>query len=109
MELSEIVTIENVKLGMRVVRNPNDWRSKWRDDKRKPGTIIGYTDMDGFLVGENSKRKHKTDRITYENGPGWCVVCWDSGNKSIYPIGASNFLSSKWWRGGPCHSLLTQN
>ena len=69
-----------------------------------PGTVIGYTDASGKLVGENAKRKY--NEITQDSGPGWCVVHWDYGLKSVYPIGASNFLSNKWWNGGPCYSLL---
>ena len=104
--MSSVVTLSNIELGMRVVRNPRNWRRKWRDDRRGVGSVIGYTDCGGTLVGENSGREYATDRITGESGPGWAVVRWDeSGAASVYPVGASGPLGA-WWKGGPCFSLL---
>ena len=87
------VTAEDVHLGMRV-RRGRDWNNKkWRDDRRMGGTILGFTDASGVLVGENTGRKYPTDRITAENGPAWAVVMWDTGVRSTYPIGAGGLYS----------------
>ena len=96
------VTLESVQIGLRV-RRGRHWRKTWRDDidkedvcipkERMAGTVRGYTAHTGALVGRNSDRKHPHDRITCANGPGWCVVAWDTGRVSIYPIGAEGLLS----------------
>ena len=102
-------TVSTVEIGQRVVRNPSHWRSKWRDDRRQPGTVVGFTGADGTLVGINSGSPHVTERITEASGAGWAVVLWDATRTtSVYPIGASGPLGD-WWTqrgGGPCHSLL---
>lgn len=105
-----LVTLDNVAIGMRVRRNPAHWRkNKWRDDgDGGGGTVVGYTDSGGVLVGENAPRRFATDAfnaITRDTGPAWAVVSWDTGRASIYPIGASGPLGT-WWSGGPCFSLL---
>jgi len=110
--METVVTGHNVKLGIIVKRNPDHWRKKkWKDDGHGFGTVIGYTDETGKLIGVNSDRKYNTDRITHENGFGWCIVRWvNTGKKSVYPIGASNLLSEKWWtKGRACFSLLFTN
>lgn len=97
-----LVTLETVRLGMVVRRGP-DWRRTWRDDIHKnqwanpldkragkvrvAGTVVGYTDASSALVGSNSGRAYKWDRIEPESGPAWCVVAWDTGRTSVYPIG----------------------
>ena len=104
------LTLDTVALAQRVARNPEHWRSgKWRDDRRQLGTVVGFTDADGALVGANSGSPHVTERITEVSGPGWAVVVWDATRAaSVYPIGASGPLG-EWWAsrgGGPCFSLL---
>ena len=107
--MDSVLDIDTVTLGQRVCRRPEHWRNgKWRDDRRMPGTVIGYTDANGELHGLNSGSKYDTDRITDGSGPGWAVVAWDAtGLSSVYPIGAMGPLGD-WWAlrgGGPCHSL----
>lgn len=101
-----VLTPEQLEVGMRVCRNEDHWRpKKWRDDRRGPGTIIGYTDADGVLVGSNSGSLYDTDRVTHTIGPHWAVVRWDvTGKASVYPVGAEGPLG-KWWSGGPCYAL----
>ena len=103
---SDIVTPNLLEIGLRVCRNDDHWRpKKWRDDKRGPGTVIGFTDSGGVLVGENSGSKYDTDRVTHTIGPNWAVVRWDvTGKASAYPAGAEGPLGN-WWLGGPCYSL----
>lgn len=103
---ANIVVRSNVAVGLRVRRNSAHWRNKkWRDDKRGPGTVIGYTNADGVLVGGNSERQYDTDRITHTSGPDWAVVRWDNtGKASVYPVGAEGPLGG-WWPGGPCYAL----
>ena len=58
------VTLENVYIGVRV-RRGRTWRPKWRDDivrqsqgnpkRRSHGTVIGFTNESGLLVGENTE------------------------------------------------------
>jgi hypothetical protein len=95
------VTVANVALGARV-RRGRTWNKAWRDDvdtssaacprPRLAGTVVGYTDAGGKLVGENSGRQFDTDRITESSGAGWAVVEWDApsraGKRSVYPVGA---------------------
>jgi len=91
------VTTVNVYIGLKVLRGRHWNIKKWRDDiernsalRPKPrvgGTVTGFTDEEGCLVGDNSERIHETDRITEANGPGWAVVKWETGKVSIYPIG----------------------
>jgi hypothetical protein len=97
------VTVANVALGARV-RRGRTWNRAWRDDidtgsaacprPRLTGTVVGYTDTGGKLVGENSGRQFDTDRVTESSGPGWVVVEWDptspscAGKRSVYPVGA---------------------
>jgi hypothetical protein len=81
------VTVANVALGARVRRGRVWNKAKWRDDvdtgsaacprPRLTGTVVGYTDAGGKLVGENSGRQFDTDRVTESSGPGWAVVEWD--------------------------------
>ena len=104
------LTVDTVALGQRVVRNPAHWRPrKWRDDRKRPGTVVGFTDANATLVGINSGSPYDTESITPESGAAWAVVLWDATRKvSVYPIGASGPLGN-WWTecgGGPCHSLL---
>lgn len=105
--MSSAVTLTNIEIGARVVRHPHNWRrGKWREGRKGPGVVIGFTDKNGMLRGENSGRDYDTDRINEESGPGWAVVKWEeSGIKSVYPVGAEGPLGA-WWRGGPCYSLL---
>mmetsp|Transcript_841 Transcript_841/g.934 ORF Transcript_841/g.934 Transcript_841/m.934 type:complete len:145 (-) Transcript_841:104-538(-) len=132
------VHMNNVLVGMRV-RRGRHWRTGrkgWRDDKissaasRNPvvgaGTVVGFSDERGGLVGRNAQTEdyyntfHFTrgsgegSRVTV--GPGWCAVQWDSGIEAIYPIGAcARHLETgcwsigKWWteKNGevPCYTL----
>jgi hypothetical protein len=105
-----LLTVDTVALGQRVLRNPAHWRAgKWKDDRKQPGTVVGYTGTDGALVGVNSGSPHVYERISEASGAGWAVVLWDATRTmSVYPIGASGPLGD-WWTqrgGGPCHSLL---
>lgn len=97
------VTSSNVYIGLKVRRGRHWNTKKWRDDidsssdlRPKPrvcGQVIGFTDADGHLVGENSGREYATDRITEANGPEWAVVRWDTGKSSTYPIGSDDLYS----------------
>ena len=97
------VTSSNVYIGLKVRRGRHWNTKKWRDDidsssdlRPKPrvcGQVIGFTDADGNLVGDNSEREYETDRITKANGPGWAVVKWDTSKSSIYSIGAEGLFS----------------
>ena len=97
------VTLSNVYIGLKVRRGRHWNNKKWRDDidsssdlRLKPrvcGQVIGFTDEDGNLVGDNSEREYETDRITKANGPNWAVVKWDTDKSSIYPIGAEGLFS----------------
>ena len=70
------------------------------------GLVIGFTDKDGVLVGQDSGRKYETDKIGSNSTPAWAVVRWQStGTVSVYPIGSDAKLGN-WWKGGPCFSLL---
>lgn len=99
------VTTANVALGIRV-RRGRVWNKKWRDDlddssaanprPRLTGTVVGFTDAGGALVGRNSGREFATDCITEASGPGWAVVEWlpsssptppHARKRSVYPIG----------------------
>jgi len=97
------VTSSNVYIGLKVERG-RDWNNKkWRDDidknsnlNPKPrvcGEVIGFTDKDGTLFGENSGRNYETDRVTAATGANWAVVKWKTGKSSIYPIGARGRFS----------------
>lgn len=99
------VSLSSVKLGLRVARG-KDWRTgKWRSDvkcgQRCAGTVVGYTDSKGRLVGANTTGEYY-DRFYIDAGgeptvgPGWAAVEWDNGNQSIYPIGSTAFLGD-WW------------
>lgn len=103
------VTVANVALGARVRRGRAWNKAKWRDDMdtssaacprpRLIGTVVGYTDAGGRLVGENSGRQFDTDRVTEASGPGWAVVEWDptspshAGKRSVYSVGATGVYS----------------
>ncbi len=97
------VTSSNVYIGLKVRRGRHWNNKKWRDDidsssdlrpkSRVCGQVIGFTDADGHLVGENSGREYETDRITEANGPEWAVVRWDTGKSSTYPIGWDDLYS----------------
>ena len=97
------VTLANVYIGMQV-RRGRRWRKSWRDDivrrsltipkLRSFGTVIGFTNANGLLVGENTMRKYPHDSITAANGPAWACVLWtETGVKSTYPIGAEDLFS----------------
>jgi len=95
---SSLVTEDNVCLGRRVCRGKH-WSSKWRDNidhastetpkRRVDGTVIGYVSEDG-LVGENSGRHYNQVQA---NESSWCVVEWDNGKRSVYPIGAQGIYA----------------
>ena len=97
------VTSSNVYIGLKVRRGRHWNAKKWRDDidsssdlRPKPrvcGLVIGFTDADGHLVGDNTGREYDTDRIAEANGPGWAAVRWDTGKSSTYPIGSGNLYS----------------
>lgn len=91
-----LVTTDNACLGRRVTRGRHWNNRKWRDNidadsaatpkERVPGTIIGYVDEKGF-VGENAERTYNQ---VQQGQRGWCVVEWDNGKRSVYPIGAED-------------------
>jgi len=93
-----LVTTDNACLGRRVTRGRH-WNQKWRDNldadsttlpkARVPGTIIGYVDEEGF-VGENVA--HKYNQVQ-QGQCAWCVVEWDHGKRSVYPIGAEGIYA----------------
>ena len=120
------VDLSNICLGERVRRSgEKDWRKKWKGDKGQPGTVIGYTNQDGRLIGANvSDENNHYNRFLFHQsderptvGGGWCAVRWDANNsESIYPIGARGPLG-RWWVGvgvgasnvgfgEPCFSLV---
>jgi len=88
-----LVTVDNVCLERRVCRGRH-WNNKWRDNidwnssespkSRVHGTVVGYVDDEGQLVGENSGREYNQ---VQQGKRGWCVVVWDNGKRSVYPIG----------------------
>ena len=94
----ELVTIGNVCLDRRVCPGRH-WSKKWRDNidsdsfeepkARLQGTIIGYVDDSG-LVGQNSYREYNQ---VQQGQRKWCVVEWDNGKRSVYPIGAQGIFS----------------
>ena len=95
-----LVTVDNVCLDRRVCRGRH-WSTKWRDnvDPRSPetpkgrmhGTIVGYVDDEsGRLIGENAARVYNQVR---QNQKAWCVVEWDNGKRSVYPIGAQGLYA----------------
>lgn len=94
-----LVTVENVCLERRVGRGRH-WNTKWRDNidsdspetpkRRVHGTIVGYVDEDKQLVGENAGRTYNQVR---QRQQGWCVVEWDNGTRSVYPIGAQGIYA----------------
>lgn len=97
-ECGPLVNADNVCLGRRVQWGKH-WSKKWRDNilqnssstpkERANGTIIGYVDESG-LQGINTKRKYNQVQQGQED---WCVVEWDNGNQSVYPIGAQGLYS----------------
>ena len=98
----KLVTLHNVQIGLQVKRGLH-WRKTWRDDidtndtnipkKRLFGTIIGYTNNIGQLVGKNSTSIYDTDKITKKTGSAWAVVKWYNNKESVYPIGAEKLYS----------------
>jgi hypothetical protein len=84
-----LVTSENVSLKCRICRGKH-WSSKWRDNEPKvDGTIIGYVSDNG-LVGENVGREYNQ---VQQGQKDWCVVKWDNGKCSVYPIGAKGIFA----------------
>lgn len=93
-----LVTVENVCLERRVSRGRH-WSPKWRDnidsgsmETPKPhlgGTIIGYVDANG-LTGQNTGREYNQ---VQQGQREWCVVEWDNGKRSVYPIGAEGIYA----------------
>ena len=89
-----IVNSSNVCIDRRVKQGKH-WNKKWRanvgtdshqaSEKRVLGTIIGYTDENGQLYGQNCGGKYNQVQQGQAN---WCVVRWDNQNISLYPIGA---------------------
>jgi hypothetical protein len=79
----------------RRVKQGKHWNKKWRANidadsplapkPRVSGTIIGYTDENGHLIGQNCRDNYNQVQQGQAN---WCVVKWDNQNISIYPIGA---------------------
>lgn len=94
-----LVTTDNVCLGRRVCRGRH-WNKKWRDNidsespeipkRRVHGTVVGYIDEEGGLVGENVGRKYNQ---VQQKQQGWCVVEWDNAKRSVYPIGAQGIYA----------------
>jgi len=104
----EVVTIDNVFLGMKVVRGP-DWCSKkWKLDKcdgvAVPGTIIGFINDDRKIIGLDARANKYNKFIVIQNEPRWCAVVWDNGQESVYPIGAE-MERSRYWSGGNRYAL----
>jgi hypothetical protein len=82
--LDETVTPANVSLDRRV-RQGQVWNKSWRGASTDSGTIIGYTDDDGTLIGQNIPRCYNQVQQRKKH---WCVVRWDNDKTHIYPIGA---------------------
>ena len=91
-ECGPLVTPENVCLHRRVEWGKH-WSKKWTDNistkERVNGTIIGYVDETG-LQGINTKREYNQVQQGQQD---WCVVEWDNGKQSVYPIGAQGLYS----------------
>lgn len=67
------------------------------------GTVVGFTSIDGELIGRNTTGKyydcfHLRGDGKPTVGPGWCGVKWDTGKECIYPIGSPSYMLS-WWYG----------
>ena len=54
------VTLDNVSVGLEVRRGP-DWRSRWREDGRRGGVVLGFTDGKGVLHGSNAAQRWDAD------------------------------------------------
>lgn len=90
-DLASVVTVDNVCLGRRVTRGRH-WSAKWRDDVADGSTtghVVGYVDGTG-LVGENAPRQYNQAQ---QGQPSWCVVQWEDGRRSVYPIGAEGIYA----------------
>ena len=101
--MTTTVTLSDIRIGLRVVRNERDWRNTWRDDRRGKGVVVGYTDSAGVLIGRDSGREY--NKLAADAPAGWAVVRWDTGLESVYPIGSDGPDLGGWWRGGSCYSL----
>ena len=114
------VTLENVYIGMQVERGRHWRHGRWNG--KGPGTVIGFSNAHGRLIGANTNGKW-FDRFYVDCygitsvGLAWCAVRWnDSGKESIYPIGARGPLG-KWWTGSDntvdygdeCFALVTED
>lgn len=88
-DLGETITPGNVSLDRRV-RQGQVWNKSWREVSTDCGTIIGYTDDHGTLIGENIQHCYNQVQQGKKN---WCVVRWDNGETRIYPIGAHDVYS----------------
>lgn len=93
-----LVTSENVCLERRVCRGRHWNATKWTGDVDNDsnaqrgtvsGTIVGYVDDTG-LVGDNVVREYNQVQQGQQD---WCVVDWDNGKRSIYPIGANGIFA----------------
>tara|TARA_B100001559_G_C16435746_1_gene591954 strand:+ start:635 stop:994 length:360 start_codon:yes stop_codon:yes gene_type:complete len=91
-----LVTSDNVCLERRVRRGRHWNPKKWKDinsltnpNDQVSGTIVGYVDETG-LIGENIAHKYNQVQQGQTN---WCVVQWDNGKRSVYPIGAEGIFA----------------
>lgn len=80
-ECPTVVTSENVCIGRPVSRGKH-WSSQWSENVH--GVIIGYTDMNGDLHGENVYGCYNQVQQQMSN---WCVIEQLDGKRSVYPIG----------------------
>lgn len=86
-DCNHVVTSENVCIGRRA-RRGRHWSSKWNVDFE--GVIVGYTDNCGILHGENVRKQYNQVQGGQQD---WCVVDYDNGKRSIYPIGAQGIFA----------------
>lgn len=86
-DCDHVVTSENVCIGRRVACGRH-WSSKWNVESE--GVIVGYTDNNGILHGENVQKQYNQVQGGQQ---GWCVIEYDRGKRSIYPIGAEGIFA----------------
>ena len=84
-----IVTEDNVTIGRRVLPGKHWNTKKWRS-RNCVGVIIGFTNENGTLFGQNAPKIHNQVRMGL---PNWCVVQWENDGISVYPIGSDGVFS----------------
>ena len=105
VDSADLVCGDNVCVDRRVKQGKHWNTKKWRDHidrmstevpkARVHGNIIGYTDEHGKLHGQNTVRQYNQ---VQQGQAHWCVVRWDNGNMSVYPIGAQGIYALSYVR-----------